>query len=637
MNFQNLMRNKSLVFAVTAMVMIFLLFLFVNSAIQVSSINHLRQMGTIDGIVERVGSGLYNGKSDVLKKDINQIKSNNDFKAPIISQLNSVVKKLDDGFSSGADSTKKALYALQSSVKAESDKKSQLAKYLQFSAGILSVIFLVLIIFPLISRLAKNEDADAEAKKESAGIMSTVSEGLFLLTKDSEFGIEQSASLHQMFRFDRNLEGDFFDFIGGYVPKTTVQIAKDYLGLLYGDRVKEKLVKDLNPLNEVEISVPRRDGSLENRYLNFKFNRVMEDDELSHLLGSVTDITREVMLKQELESSKEEQDAQLNLLMNILHIDSDQLNNFFDNTDKTLFEINGELEAKGHSDHDIRKKLKGIHESAHRIKGDSAALGLHKFEFGMHAFEESINEVQKNTTISGNHLLPTVARLKELFADLQNMRGLVSKFTENHKGGSAGSALSTDGGNPLVTKAYSKLEQPLHNIVSMVSERSEKRAVLTTYGLDKTVDLPEEISEAITSVGVQLIRNSIVHGGLLPIERLAQSKSDYLNIMASLTKTDKGYIFIVRDDGEGLDELSIIDKAVSLGYVNKDKVDDLKPNDVVNFLFRSGFSTKEEAGLDSGRGVGLNSVYSMLRDAGGVLSMRYKKGVYCQFQAFFPQ
>ena len=180
---------------------------------------------------------------------------------------------------------------------------------------------MLLIVFPIISRLAKNEDTVVEAKKESEGIMSTVSEGLFLLTKDNDFGIEQSTSLREMFRFDRDLEGNFFDFIGNYVTPSTIQVAQDYLGLLYGDRVKEKLVKDLNPLNEVEINIVRRDGSFETRYLNFKFSRVMEGDKLSHLLGSVSDVSREVLLRQELEESKEEQEAQLDLLMlSLIHI-----------------------------------------------------------------------------------------------------------------------------------------------------------------------------------------------------------------------------------------------------------------------------------------------------------------------------
>jgi len=226
MNFGNLMRNKGLTFAVTAMVIVFLLFLFAIGSIQASSTSYLRHADSVDSIVHHVNSGLYNGKSDVLKKDINQMKSSGVLDAAITGQLDAVLQKLDKGFSTGADSTKKELVAVQALIKAESDKKSQLAKYMKYAAAILSVVFLILLVFPLISRLAKNEEAGEEAKKEAAGIMGTVSEGLFLLSKDNEFGIEQSASLRQMFRFDRDLEGNFFDFIGNYVPESTVQVVR---------------------------------------------------------------------------------------------------------------------------------------------------------------------------------------------------------------------------------------------------------------------------------------------------------------------------------------------------------------------------------------------------------------------------
>ena len=57
---------------------------------------------------------------------------------------------------------------------------------------------------------------------------------------------------------------------------------------------EEKLVRDLNPLNKVEISITRRDGTMESRFLDFKFARVMVESKLEHLLGSVTDVTKEV-------------------------------------------------------------------------------------------------------------------------------------------------------------------------------------------------------------------------------------------------------------------------------------------------------------------------------------------------------
>jgi len=312
----------------------------------------------------------------------------------------------------------------------------------------------------------------------------------------------------------------------------------------------------------------------------------MEGDKLSHLLGSVSDVSREVLLRQELEESKEEQEAQLDLLMNILHIDSGQLETFFITADETLHSINEELEAKGHSDSEIRKKLKEIYENAHRVKGDAAALGLHKFEFSVHEFEESISNVQQtNKTISGKQLLPTVTKLRELFAELQNMRSLVSKFAENYTSGSttqSGESVQINSENSGVNTAastvsmvHSDLEKPLYKIASTVCERSDKRAFLSTYGLDQTVHLPDNLSEVITSAGVQIIRNSIVHGCLSPVERIGQGKSDYINIIASLVETDKGFTFTIRDDGQGIDEQSVISRALELGFIEQNQVDSL--------------------------------------------------------------
>ena len=653
MNFRNLLRNKSLVIAVSAMVVVFLLFLAAITVIQANSVSFIRHADTANGIVQRFDSGLYDSNLSVLSDSVRNLRSSGDFKEPISSQFNSVISAIDksnslDVQNNNKAAIKSALLTLTQSLETDREKKTKLTKYLAIAAAILSIVFLLLIVFPIISRLAKNEDTVVEAKKESEGIMSTVSEGLFLLTKDNDFGIEQSTSLREMFRFDRDLEGNFFDFIGNYVTPSTIQVAQDYLGLLYGDRVKEKLVKDLNPLNEVEINIVRRDGSFETRYLNFKFSRVMEGDKLSHLLGSVSDVSREVLLRQELEESKEEQEAQLDLLMNILHIDSGQLETFFNTADETLHSINEELEAKGHSDSEIRKKLKEIYENAHRVKGDAAALGLHKFEFSVHEFEESISEVQKtNKTISGKQLLPTVTKLRELFAELQNMRSLVSKFAENYTSGGAAQAGESDQSgsvNPAsavaastVSMVHSDLEKPLYKIASTVCERSDKRAFLSTYGLDQTVHLPDDLSEVITSAGVQIIRNSIVHGCLSPVERIGQGKSDYINIIASLAETDKGFTFTVRDDGQGIDEQAVINRALELGFVEQDQVDSLTSKQIVGFLFRSGFSTKEDADLDGGRGVGLNAVYSMVIKAGGTLSMSHKQGRYCQFKLHFPR
>jgi len=197
MNFRNLLRNKSLVVAVSAMVVFFLLFLAAITVIQANSVSFIRHADTANGIVQRFDSGLYDSNFSVLSDSVRNLRSSGDFKEPISSQFNSVISAIDKNNSldvqdNNKAAIKSALLTLTQSLETDREKKTKLTKYLAIAAAILSIVFLLLIVFPIISRLAKNEDTVVEAKKESEGIMSTVSEGLFLLTKDNDFGIEQS-------------------------------------------------------------------------------------------------------------------------------------------------------------------------------------------------------------------------------------------------------------------------------------------------------------------------------------------------------------------------------------------------------------------------------------------------------------
>ena len=92
----------------------------------------------------------------------------------------------------------------------------------------------------------------------------------------------------------------------------------------------------------------------------------------------------------------------------ILHIDNDQLKAFFSSVENELNGINERLQEQSVKlgDHEIRSMLKGISQDVHKIKGDSAALGLHQFEFSAHDFETAIEEVEQEKGLSGRALLP---------------------------------------------------------------------------------------------------------------------------------------------------------------------------------------------------------------------------------------
>ena len=357
-------------------------------------------------------------------------KSANQFLSPNQVNIDKVINLLNEGRLKEAGSSFQAIHQMIANKAAQ---KVRLVSTLQLVAGLLIFVLFCLTVVKALLSLPKSTLQEMSSRKENENIMKTVSEGIFLIDREYQIGIEQSASLREIFRLERDLEGGFFEFIGDYTAPSNIQLARDYIRLLFGDRIKEKLVKDLNPLVAIEINIIRRDGSYESRYLDFNFKRVLNDGKVTSLMCSVSDITKQVKLEQQLKATKEEQEAQLELLMSILHIPKNQLDIFFQTTKDTLTTINTQLENNDNAQ-DLRVVLSNIGANIHRVKGDSAALGLHQFEFAAHEFENELQRVRnENKTVSGKALLNLVTLLREMFKDLNNMETLVERFASSLK------------------------------------------------------------------------------------------------------------------------------------------------------------------------------------------------------------
>jgi len=655
MGLDKLLRFKGLTFATLGLVVAFLLYLALNVLLSNKAEADLKYSTSLMQLMDQVSPELAGSELQKLTAKLEKFKSGQSvliagqptntytlakFMSPEASGLDQLVQQLK---SSNLEMAAKSAKGVSAAVEKRISKKLKLTTYLQGAAAIIVIVFYLLAIVPMILRLSEVQETEVQAVDETKGIMSTVNEGLFLLDHDYQIGLEQSTSLKKIFKLDRDLEGDFFDFIGSYVSEHTVKTAREFLGLLYGDRVKEKLIKDLNPLNEVEINLVRRDGSYENRYLDFEFNRVMEGDKLKQLLVSVTDETRRVLLERELAETKEEQEAQMDLLLRILKVDQRQLKAFFSMAENDLMDINSKLEARGHGDVEIRRKVIDISQTVHKLKGDATALGLHNFEFIAHSLEEELVTV-KNTSdkLTGKSLFPAITRIKDLFSELGQMQNLVEKLAQGQVQSLADESISIDENSILSVDEgddepeESSLAGMLHQLSNTVSKRNNKRAHLSVHGL-ALGDLPDNLQEPIQSAAVQLVRNSIVHGSLLPEERVNAGKTDYINITTSLNETDQEYTLYVRDDGEGFDNQKILDRAVEIGMIKPEQLDKIDVKNAFKLIFHQNFSSLSEASLDGGRGVGLSLVHSMVKELGGAISVQHKFGRFSQFKVSIPK
>ncbi len=174
----------------------------------------------------------------------------------------------------------------------------------------------------------------------------------------------------------------------------------------------------------------------------------------------------------------------------------------------------------------------------------------------------------------------------------------------------------------------------LSRMVRKMAREEDKEIKFEVSGGDTELDklIIEDLSDPL----MHLIRNAIDHGIEPPAERIRNGKKPYGTI--SLTAFQKGnHVTIeVADDGAGMDEQVILDKALNKGLVTASQAMDLSRRDILNLIFVPGFSTRSEVSDLSGRGVGMDVVKTNISNLSGVIDIGSEIGVGSTFGLTLP-
>lgn len=147
--------------------------------------------------------------------------------------------------------------------------------------------------------------------------------------------------------------------------------------------------------------------------------------------------------------------------------------------------------------------------------------------------------------------------------------------------------------------------QKMNRIVRDMSKKMDKQVKLTIIGEETEVD--KNIIEHISDPLMHLVRNSIDHGIETVEERIDKGKQQVGNLVLEAKNAGSDVLIIVKDDGKGLNEEKILEKARNNGLLTKDE-SEMSKKEIFNLIFLPGFSTKEAVSEFSGRGVGMDVV-----------------------------
>jgi len=545
---------------------------------------------------------------------------------------------------------------LASQVEKDSADQAGILRGIQIFGIVVALVMLGAIFLFFAKNLRKEELIANRARKETGDILRTVGEGLFLLDKELKLGSERSMALNTIFRRDDFTDLTFDQLLKSIVPEKTLNTARDYVALLWGERVNEKLVKTINPLNEVEVHFDNPAGGFDTHFLEFDFNRVKSDGSLSHLLVTVNDVTKRVMLSRELQDSQEKAQAQLDLLLRILHVEPDSLTGFLTDADVSLKMVNSILKEPAREESAFRAKIDGIYRQVHAVKGEASALGLKTVEQRAHAFEESLNDLKGRPNLSGSDFLPLVVKLDDLFNHLAQVREMLSRLVDLHQ--AIATRRKTDGSssenmeaskvdawlsnkadpaaqlNALTGGDSSGLDRTLEDLAKRVAAAQAKQVALKCSGLER---VPEAYRRAVKDITIQLVRNAVVHGIESPDERADAQKSEVGTLAVEFAPHEgDGYELIVQDDGRGLQLDRIKEVAVARGLITPAQAALLDPRQTMALIFRPGFSTAESVTSDAGRGAGMDLVRVLVAELGGRVGLASAGGRFSKFKIWLP-
>ncbi len=512
---------------------------------------------------------------------------------------------------------------LTTALESVASQRATTLRMVQTGGIVLALLNFAFILMKFLRRLRTSDAAIEAATEENREILTSVREGLFLLTPDNRLGSQLSQSTHALFGRKLTPGQDFFQVLELLVSGKILEDARDYTDLLFSPHVKEQLVQGINPLSEVQATVKNRLGQDTTRYLSFHFNRVLDGGSVRHLLVTVQDISQKVELEARLLDERHRSQKEFSMLLKAFETDPAMMRSFVERSEASLLEINDLLRStsSASSEAQVLKAVDGAYRRIHAVKGDAASLGLDVLATLAHQFESELQKLKDTGSATGDTLLALPLPLEDLLTKVAAFKAIGARKTTS---GASGAAASPQAFNNTLTK-----------LANDVGTDSGKR-VNANVRMSSVLDMPAGKMDQVREIAIQLVRNAVVHGIEAPPTRQAAGKAVEGQIQVNLTRDEGGeWQLSVRDDGAGLNSERIRRKLVELNWYTPAQLESFSEKQIVSHIFKPGFSTAGKADAHAGRGVGLDLVQANVQGLGARLLLSSVLGQHTEFKVRF--
>jgi HPt (histidine-containing phosphotransfer) domain-containing protein len=378
-------------------------------------------------------------------------------------------------------------------------------------------------------------------------------------------------------------------------------------------------------VKELLFSLPQ--GS---KILELEWNPICDDeDRVEKILVTLRDVTE----IRELERQREQQQRELEAIGKVLKVPSDKFSNFL----ATCEDFMGSCAKTLESERTLNmKSINKVFMNIHTMKGmartfhlDDLANAFHEFESQLEPYRNREGAQLESSLLSG-YLQNAEERIQ--FYQQINSEKLGRKT--GSKGEQDQHAWIRSKVQKLRGIDMGRMKPEERETLSQVIEGLEQRYAVNLEKSLETIlqNLPDtanvlgkaspqvifEHDEVLLSsegqllaerIFVHLLNNAIDHGIESIEERKKVGKPRRGEIRINTWLEGDELLITIQDDGQGLNLRKIFKKAMERGLF---KSEPPTAAELADLIFEAGFSTKEEATLTSGRGVGMDAVRTYL-------------------------
>ncbi|MDT8376274.1 MAG: response regulator [Mariprofundaceae bacterium] len=211
-------------------------------------------------------------------------------------------------------------------------------------------------------------------------------------------------------------------------------------------------------------------------------------------------------------------------------------------------------------------------------------------------------------------------------------------FVDEYRHGQARSGIML---KDLRDQVLSLMLRPLDTIFSTfprairdVAVRADKRVNLQIAG--ESVEIDQGVAETLIEPMVHLLNNAVAHGIESPEERRNAGKPEEGQITIIARQSGNEVRIEVVDDGRGIDSEIVKRTAVERGVTTQVEADAMDSAEILEMIFRPGFSTHSNVTDLAGRGIGMNVVQDALRRLTGSIRIHTMVGEGTRFILSLP-